>query len=303
VSRYKTNNLLGIGLMMLAMLLFEVMDAVAKWLVGADLSAIQVIAVRSWFIVTLIPLILALRGELRELAPSMPLRHLLRGMAGFFAPYCFFTALGSLPLADATVVFFSSAFILTAASALLLKERVGIHRWSAVAVGFVGVVVAVNPRGGGPLGAYLLVLAATAVYSMIFITGKQLSRRDSVISLVFSLHLGMGISATVALPWVWVPLDAATFWQLFLMALIALVAHYVFTLAFARADVSALAPFEYTALVWATFIGYLVWRDIPPLEVWLGAAIIIGCGLYVIHRESLHRKSPALAAEHSDPLP
>ena len=303
MSRYKTNNLLGIGLMMLAMLLFEVMDAVAKWLVGADMSAIQIIAVRSWFIVVLIPLILAARGELQDLATSMPVRHLLRGMAGFLAPYCFFTALGSLPLADATVVFFSAAFILTAASALLLKERVGLHRWGAVILGFIGVVVAVNPRGGGALGAYGLVLVATVIYSMIFITGKQLSQRDSVISLVFYLHLGMGLVASAALPWVWVPLDATTLGQLFLMALIALVAHYVFTLAFARADVSALAPFEYTALVWATLIGYLVWRDIPSLEVWLGAAIIIGCGLYVIHRESLRRESPALAAEHSDPLP
>lgn len=301
MSRYQTNNLLGIGLMMLAMLLFEIMDAVAKWLVGAEMSAIQVIAVRSWFIVVLIPSILALRGELHELKTTMPLRHLLRGMAGFFAPFCFFTALGSLPLADATVVFFSATFILTASSALLLKEHVGVHRWSAVVIGFVGVVVAVDPRGGGDLGAYGLVLAATLVYSMIFITGKQLSRRDSVISLVFSLHLGMGIVASAALPWVWIPLDAVILGQLFLMALIALVAHYVFTLAFARAEVSALAPFEYTALVWATIIGYAVWRDIPALEVWLGAAIIIACGLYVIHRESLHHRQAR--PEHSDPLP
>jgi drug/metabolite transporter (DMT)-like permease len=301
VSRYQTNNLLGIGLMMLAMLLFEVMDAVAKWLVGADISAIQVIAVRSWFIVVLIPLILALRGELNDLGTSMPLRHLLRGMVGFLAPYCFFTALGDLPLADATVVFFSAAFMLTLASALLLKERVGMHRWSAVIIGFIGVVVAVNPRGGGPLGAYLLVLVATVIYAMIFITGKQLSKTDSVISLVFSLHLGMGVSATAALPWVWVPLDPVTLAQLFLMALIALVAHYVFTLAFARADVSALAPFEYTALIWAVIIGYAVWRDIPSLEVWIGAVIIIACGLYVIHRESLHRRQ--LSPGHSDPLP
>jgi drug/metabolite transporter (DMT)-like permease len=100
-----------------------------------------------------------------------------------------------------------------------------------------------------------------------------------------------------------VPLDTVALAQLFSMALIALVAHYVFAAAFARAEVSALAPFEYTALVWATIIGYAVWRDIPPLEVWLGAAIIIGCGLYVIHRESLQRKSSPAAPEHSDPLP
>jgi drug/metabolite transporter (DMT)-like permease len=151
--------------------------------------------------------------------------------------------------------------------------------------------------------SYLLVLCATTIYALIFITGKQLSRQDSVISLVFSLHLGIGIVATAALPWVWVPIAATAIAQLFLMALIALVAHYVFAAAFARAEVSALAPFEYSALVWAVLIGYAVWGDIPALEVWLGAAVIIGCGLYVIHRESLQRKSTAPAPDHSDPLP
>ncbi len=291
MSRYTTNNLLGIGLMMLAMLLFEVMDAVAKWLVSADMSAIQVIAVRSWLILMMIPLILAVRGELGELRVKRPITHLLRGMLGFLAPFTFFSSLKTLPLADATVVFFSAAFILTAASALVLKEQVGIHRWSAVVIGFVGVVIAMDPQGGGPVGAYLLVLCAAVIYAFIFISGKQLSKQDSVISLVFSLHLGMGVSASALLPWVWVPVNAEVLGILMLMAMIALVAHFVFTLAFARADVSVLAPFEYTALIWATIIGYVIWLDFPTTRVWAGAVIIIGCGLYVIHRESLHHKT------------
>ncbi len=303
MTRYQNNNLLGIGLMLLATLLFEVMDAVAKWLVTLDMSAIQVIAIRSWIITAMIPLILLLRGELGELATRQPWHHLSRGMVGVIAPISFFSALRHLPLADATVVFFSGAFILTAASALLLKERVGPHRWSAVAIGFVGVVIAMNPQGGGPLESYLLVLCAATIYSLIFITGRQLSRRDSVISLVFSLHLGMGLVTTALLPWVWVPVDALALGQLLLMAAIGLVAHYVFAAAFARAEVSALAPFEYCALLWAVLIGYAVWRDLPPAEVWVGAAIIIACGLYVIHRESLQHKGRVTAAEHSDLLP
>ena len=291
MARYQSNNLLGIGLMMLAMLLFELMDAVAKLLVSADMSAIQIIAVRSWMISVMILLVLGVRGELGELATRQPVKHMLRGMIGFFAPFMFFTSLKTLPLADATVVFFSSSFVLIVASALFLKEKVGPHRWSAVVIGFVGVVIAMNPQGGGPVGSYMLVLGATVIYSMIFISGKQLSQRDSVICLVFTLHLGMGVIATIALPWVWVPVTITTLGELFLMALIALVAHYVFAAAFARADVSALAPFEYTALVWATLIGYVIWLDIPSTEVWIGAAIIISCGLYVMHRESLHHRS------------
>lgn len=291
MSRYTTNNLLGIALMMLSMLLFEVMDAVAKWLVSADMSAIQVIAVRSWMILIMIPLILAVRGELGELRVDRPKQHLLRGMLGFLAPFTFFSSLKTLPLADATVVFFSAAFFLTAASALVLKERVGPHRWSAVVIGFAGVVIAMDPRADAPIGAYLLALCGAVFYACIFIWGKQLSKRDSVISLVFSLHFGMGVSACLLLPWVWVPVNAEMLGMLLLMAVIALIAHFIFTLAFARADVSVLAPFEYTALVWATIIGYVIWLDFPSPRVWTGAVIIIGCGLYVIHRESLHHKT------------
>jgi len=291
MARYQTNNLLGIGLMMLAMLLFEVMDAVAKWLVSADMSAIQVIAIRSWIMLVMILAILAIRGELTELATRKPLQHALRGCIGFFAPFTFFTSLKFLPLADATVVFFSSTFVLTAASALFLKENVGVHRWSAVVIGFVGVVIAMNPQGEGGLNAYLLVLVATTIYAAIFISGKRLSATDSVISLVFSLQLGMGFMATLMLPWVWVPVTLVMMAQLMLMAVIALAAHYLFAAAFARADVSALAPFEYTALVWAALIGYVIWLDVPSTQVWIGAAIIICCGLYVIHRESLQHRA------------
>ena len=292
--RYQSNNLLGIGLMILAMLLFAVMDGLAKWLVSAQMSAIQLIAIRSWIIIPLILLMLAAKGEINELATRHPWRHVFRGCFGFFAPLAFFTSLKSLPLADATVIFFSSTFMLTAASALFLKERVGIHRWSAVMVGFGGVIIAMNPRGGGDLQAYLLVLVATTIYAMIFVSGKHLSRNDSVISLVFSLQLGMGFMATLALPWVWVPISMVELGQLAVLAVIALFAHYLFAAAFARAEVSALAPFEYTALLWATGIGYLVWQDIPTREVWIGAAIIMACGLYVVHRESLrHRRVEA----------
>jgi drug/metabolite transporter (DMT)-like permease len=291
LSRYQNNNLLGIGLMLIAMLLFETMDAVVKLLVSDDMPAVQVVAIRSWMITPVVLIFFASRGKLSELSMRRPGQHLLRGMLGFLAPFSFFTSLKTLPLADATVVFFSAAFVLTAASAIFLKEHVGVHRWSAVAVGFIGVIIAMNPTGGGDIGAYLLVLCATLFYAMIFISGKRLSEHDSVMSLVFSLHLGMGIAATAALPWVWVPVSMPDLGNLAIVASIALVAHYVFTTAFARAEVSALAPFEYSALLWAVLIGYLIWGDLPTVEVWTGAAIIIAAGLYMAHRESLHHKA------------
>jgi len=285
----KPDNLTGIALMMLAMLLFPLMDAVAKWLVINHISSIQVIAMRSWMMIPVILLTLSLRGDIKRLKTRQPLMHAARGLFGFLAPFAFFTALKQLPLADATVVFFSSVFILTALSALLLKEHVGIHRWSAVVLGFLGVIIAMDPQGDGQLSAYLLVLCSSTMYSFIFLSGKYLSKNDSAISLVFSLILMMGVVSSALLPWVWVPMSWSTLGMIALMTTIAFSAHIAFASAFSRAQVSLLAPFEYTALIWAALIGYVVWADIPSLRMWAGAAIIIGCGLYVVHRESLQK--------------
>jgi drug/metabolite transporter (DMT)-like permease len=198
-----------------------------------------------------------------------------------------------LPLADATVVFFSSSFILTAISATFLKEKVGIHRWSAVAIGFGGVVIAMNPEGEGHFSAYLLVLCAALAYAGIQISGKRLMKQDSIISLVFSFNLMIGISSTAMLPWVWVAVSWNVIFVVFLMALLAVSGHIALTAAFGKAQVSAIAPFEYTSLIWVVLLGYVLFEDIPSTQVWLGAAVVISCGIYMIYRESLHRRRTA----------
>ena len=285
------NNLIGIGFMVAGMFALVLMDAVAKWLIEANLSPIQVLAIRSWIVILVTLLILFSRGNLKALKTRRPVAHAIRGSMGFTAPFCFFLALKDLPLADATVVFFASTFILTALSALVLKERVGFHRWGAVITGFCGVLIAVNPEGSGELSAYLLVLCAAFVYALLLLSGKRLSEQDSVISLVFSFNLMIGVVGTLLLPLVWVSMSWPVVGVLFLLAFLAICGHYLLTTAFSIAEVSAIAPFEYTSLVWATLVGYLFWFDIPSLRVWLGASVIIASGLYVIHRESLHMRT------------
>lgn len=285
------NNLLGIMLMMMGMLLMAGMDTTAKWLVEANVSPVQVLAMRSWIIVPAILFALAMRNQLSLLKTTRPLAHGLRGGLGIFAPLPFFAALKYLPLADATVVFFSSSFILTAISAIFLREKVGIHRWSAVVIGFGGVVIAMNPEGEGQLSAYLLVLCAAFAYAGIQVSGKQLMRQDSIISVVFSFNLMIGISTTSMLPWIWVPVSWDVVFVILLMSLLALSGHIALTAAFGKAQVSAIAPFEYTSLIWVVLLGYVLFEDIPSTQVWLGAAVVISCGLYMIYRESLHRRN------------
>ena len=285
------NNLFGIVLMMLGMLLMACMDTAVKWLVEADVSPAQVLAMRSWIIVPVILLFLFARGQLKLLKTARPFAHGLRGGLGIFAPLPFFAALQYLPLADATVVFFSSSFILTAISAIVLKERVGIHRWSAVVIGFGGVVIAMNPAGDSDYWAYLLVLCAALAYAGIQISGKQLMKQDSVISLVFSFNLMIGLASSAILPWVWVSVSWSVLGVVFLMALLAVCGHIALTAAFGKAQVSAISPFEYTSLIWIVLLGYLLFQDIPSQQVWLGAVVVISCGLYMIYRESLHKRA------------
>ena len=288
VTIHRASNLAGIGFMVSGMFTMVLMDAVAKWLVEANVSPVQVLAIRSWIIIFVILLVLFARKEVNALKTKRPIAHGVRGALGFAAPLCFFLALKRLPLADATIVFFASTFILTAMSALVFKERVGVHRWGAVITGFAGVLIAVNPQGDGELSAYLLVLCSAFVYAMLLLTGKRLAEKDSVISLVFSFNLMLGVVSTLLLPLVWIPVTWTIVGILLLLALLALCEHYLLTAAFSKAQISAIAPFEYTSVVWATLIGYLIWLDIPSLQVWLGASIIIASGLYVIHRESMH---------------
>jgi drug/metabolite transporter (DMT)-like permease len=286
MTHKNNNNLVGIGFMVSGMFALVLMDAVAKWLVEANISPVQVLAIRSWIIVSVILLVLLVRRDFNALKTRRPIAHGIRGALGFAAPLCFFLALKRLPLADATVVFYASTFILTAMSALVFKERVGIHRWGAVVTGFAGVVIAVDPAGDGEISAYLLVLCSAFVYSLLLLTGKRLTEQDSITSLVFSFNLMIGVVSTLLLPLVWIPVSLTIVSILLLLAVLALCGHYLLTIAFSKAQISAVAPFEYTSLVWATLVGYLFWLDIPSLRVWVGAAIIIASGLYVIHRES-----------------
>ena len=276
-------TLCGIGLL-------SIMDAFAKTLQEDGIDAIQIIAMRSWLTVPILFLSYAATGQLQQFKPQRPLWVFGRGFIGFFAPYLFFKSLETLSLADATVMFFSSTFIITALSSPILKERVGIHRWSAVTLGFVGVIIAVEPKGDGNLTGYLYCIIGSTAYAILFLTGRILSRTESTPALVLGFNITLGVMGTMLLPLVW---QAPTLHQcgwLLLLALVALAGHLFMTEAFKRAEASLIAPFEYSALLWSVAIGYIFWNDFPTTRVLIGAGIIICCGLYVIYREFLHTR-------------
>ncbi|EPJ47226.1 MAG: hypothetical protein OFPI_32180 [Osedax symbiont Rs2] len=282
--------------MLVAMFALSTMDAFAKLLVKGAYDPLQILAIRSWIILAVLLLYYFSRRQLAQLQANRLIPQLLRGGVGFLAPYCFFKSLQSLPLADATIIFFSSTFMITALSWPLLREKVGIYRWSAVIIGFIGVLIAMDPKGDGDLLSYLYCLFGSFCYSLLFLSGRYLSKTESVISLVFFFNLSMAIVSTSLAPLVWVPVATEDYLSIFMFSVLGLLGHFCVTKAFSTADVGLITPLEYTALIWAVLWGYLLWGEIPNFNVWIGACIIVLCALFVVYRESVVKRKQRRAA-------
>ena len=195
-------------------------------------------------------------------------------------------ALRELPLAEAYTIFFVAPLLITVLSIPVLKERVRPAHWGAIAVGLVGVVIALRPQGEGffTWGA-LAVLTAALCYSVSAICGRLLSRTDSAVSLVFWSMAMIAVGAGV-LAWPnWVPVRAEHTALLLALAGIGFIAQLCITEAFRHGQAAAVAPFEYTALAWGAGIDWLLWHTLPQAHTLMGAAIIIASGLYLIHLE------------------
>jgi drug/metabolite transporter (DMT)-like permease len=279
------NPLLGIGFMVLGMASLSTMDAVAKHLI-ADFTAAQILVLRGGLILPLLFVWAAWTKGVRSLATRRPVAHGVRVLCAFAAPMFFFTSLQYLPLADVTVVAFGGTFFLTALSVPLLKEKVGIHRWGAVVVGFLGVLVVVQPTGQGFHPAAIMTVLASLAYALLMIATRWLSRSESTVALIFYQNLGVTVLAGLWMPFVWQPVPVSDWGMVCLMAALALAGQVFITKAFMIAPVGAVAPFEYSALVGAAVLGYVFFGDVPQVQVWLGAGLIVVAGLYTVHREA-----------------
>ena len=231
-------------------------------------------------------LLLAWRGGVAAIQTRRLPLHLLRGAIGVGSPFFFFLALPVLPLAEATALFFSAIFMMTALSALCLSERVGLHRWTSIAVGFVGVLIVTRPGSDAFQFEAVYALLGSLFYALFILTGRWMSATESTFSLVFYFHLVMALLCSVPMLWLWQPLSAELLIALLLATLLALLAHFSIVQAFRLAPVAVLAPFEFSALLWALLLDYTVWRALPDKPAIVGAVVIVCCGLYIVRRES-----------------
>lgn len=212
--------------------------------------------------------------------------HVLRGALGILMLSGFIYGVRHLPLSEAYSIFFVAPLLITAFAVPLLGERVGWRRWGAIAIGIAAVWFVLRPQGSGLvlLPAVALLLSAVA-YALSAITVRVLGRTDSSQSMVFWLMFSIGVVATLlALPQ-WRPIQPAHWPVIAAIAATGAVGQWAITDAFRIGEASFIAPFEYSAMAWGVGLDWILWQTVPAARTWIAAAVIIACGIYLMHRE------------------
>jgi drug/metabolite transporter (DMT)-like permease len=283
----------GLALMAGAMLLLPAMDIMGKAMSG-EINGIQVAAARFAFqAVYLLPFLIWMKGA-GGLLPRRIWPNIVRALLMAGATSCFFTSLRWMPVPDAIAIFFVEPLILTILSAIVLKEKVGWRRRLAVAIGFLGALIVIQPSYAIFGAASLLPIAAASLFSVYLLYTKALSASEDPMTMQFfsgvvSVPALLAVSAAgsaaglelFGLAW-----PSPKHWlMLAAVGLIATIGHLMVVHAFKRAPASVLAPFTYIEIVSATALSYAVFGEVPQGIKWLGIAIIVGAGLYVWWRE------------------
>jgi len=283
----------GVLLQICALLLFVVMDTLLKLMV-ADFPVLQIIWARFLFAFLTVAIALRIttgRFPWRSRAPGLQaLRSLLLAGCSIF----FTGALAHIPLADATAVGFASPLITVALAAILLREYVSPRRWCGVALGFVGVMVALRPPflTGAPLHwAYLLPLGTACMFAFYAILTRRLAALDDSRVTIFHTGLAASLATSLAQPLVFVPAMPIEWGVMITVGILGALSHGLLVLAYARAPASLLAPLSYTQLIWASLAGILVFGDWPDGITLMGAAIIAAGGLMTLLPQPARHRS------------
>jgi drug/metabolite transporter (DMT)-like permease len=294
-----TNAVKAISLKVASALIFAVMAALVRYL-GSAYPVGQVVFFRSAFAIVPVVVIYAWRRELEAaIRMGRPFGHAGRGLTAIGGMFCNFSALARLPIVDATAISFAAPLITVAMAALVLKERVRIYRWSAVVVGFAGVLVMLLPHldiaASGPDGS-TVVQAGEAIGAFFGLAGaffnagsviqtRHLTKSETTSSIVFYFSLICALAGLLTLPFGWNTPSGTELAALIGIGICGGLGHIVLTESYRFAPASLVAPFDYTSMLWALLLGYLAFGEFPTALGFLGAAIIVGAGLFVIWRE------------------
>jgi len=275
-------NYLAIILKLLSVLSFAVMDVLIKK-ASDTIPTFEIIFFRSFF--GLIPVFAMIIYTNSTLKTSKMNLHFLRAIVASIAMFGFFKSFQLLPLADVSAVAFSSIMITTIMAIFFLNESVGIRRWSAIIVGFIGVFIILKPGSAIFNPHMLLPLLAAVGLSLAIIVIKILLRTDKPPTCSFYVHIMVAAIMLVTIPFGWVVPNISDLILLILIGIVGGIAQILVTNAFRLSPISLLVPFEYTHILWAIFFGMVFFSDYPTIYVLSGSAIIILSTYYIVYRE------------------
>ncbi|RAI04024.1 EamA family transporter [Acuticoccus sediminis] len=279
-------NIRGIILMVYAVSMFACLDTTAKWL-GQTMDAAHIAWLRYTAHLILAALFLRVWRDWSPFKTKHPFMQALRGLTLLASTFFNFWALRYLQLAETSAIMFTAPLVVTALAGPLLGEKVGIRRWAAVGVGFIGVLVVLRPGTGAMHWAAMLSICGMINYSLYVVLTRRMHRTENSASL---LMLSAVVGVVVLLPVGPSALAALDGWQWVLalmMGFFGASGHFALTVAHRFTSASTLAPFIYAQIMWMILFGWAIFHQIPDVWTFVGTAIIAGAGLYVLHRERI----------------
>ena len=284
-----TKNQLGFLYMFLSVCTFSVMDLLVKW--SSDYPTGEVLFFRGFF--GLLPTYFLIpKDKLKTFYKTKRSKeHLFRCLMGLMALIAIVIALRELPLAVVVSLSYAAPLFITVLSIFLLSEKVGIFRWLAVMIGFIGVIIIADPGLKGMNYLYFLPLIFCIGMAFVTITIRKLSKTEPIwlISIFFTITISIAGLATIPMGWI-----MPNFQDFILLALIGVTggsANLFLTQSYKLSEVSLVAPLKYLALIFAIIFGYLIWNEIPTVKTLIGASLVVLASLIIFRREIYHKQA------------
>jgi drug/metabolite transporter (DMT)-like permease len=282
----------GIGFALLAFALFTAMDCTVKVL-AARYHIFQVVWLQNLVALLVMLAVTMSRGGFVRLHTRRPWLHVFRALLSVFGITAVFYSYARLPLADVYAVLFTVPLLVTALSAPLLGERVGIRRWAAVCAGFSGVLVMIGPGGGLTVAAALMPLAAALATAIGFVMVRKMQATETTESLSVYSNLGMLVALAPLLPPVFLMPSLMDVVLSVIGGALGAAGFMLLVAAYRAAPAAVVAPFQYSQMPYGVLAGLLLFGDRPQLDILLGAAIVAASSAYILHREAAHRRDAA----------
>ncbi|MBZ9603938.1 DMT family transporter [Phyllobacterium chamaecytisi] len=284
----------GVLLMLLGMLMFSLNDVMGKWLVSTY-SVGQVVFIRSIAALVVLAPFLWFNGPAKIVQGDRPWLQAARVFLSTAEVFAFYFAVVYLPLADVMTYWLAAPIYVAAVSPFVLKEPVGWRRWTAIIVGFVGVVIALEPSSQALTPQAIISILGSMFFAFMLLLGRSL-RGTPDTTLVFWQIVGAGLAGLVAVSFEWTPVSLRDLVLLALLGVVAMLAHVLVNRALKVADAATVAPLQYTMLFWAIVFGWLVFGDVPRISMLVGSGFIIASGLFIFFREQQLKRQGRIKA-------